>query len=183
MLAKTLIIFGRNTPVFCALALGVRPGLWPLGQRALLVSGGAVLSAWLISATERFVDPDRSGFAWKDFGLNAVVFALSGSLICWYVPLGSYGSDGAVGVALSAVIVGVQYGVLGDAYFFDRRRAALAYVGALAVIAPLFLVGLRATLRLPTTPALLIALAVTLALSPILAVMNYMVGTHDSTTS
>lgn len=181
LLAKTLIIFGRNTPVVGTLALGVRPGTWQLSQRALLVSGGALLSAWLISVTERFVDPDRMGFAWKDFLLNGLVFSVSGGLVWWYLPHGSYGTDAAVGVGLAAVIVIVQYGVLGDAYFFDQRRAALAYFLALAIIAPVVLMGLRASLALPTTTALLRTLSVTLALSPILAYLNYKIDVDGAT--
>lgn len=81
-------VSGQNTDhlraqyagVLCACAWRA-PGLRPLSERVLFVSTGALVSAWLISATERYVDRDRTGFAWKDFALN-----MAGSVAVLVIP-------------------------------------------------------------------------------------------------
>lgn len=173
MLGKTLLVFIRNLPVFLSIYWGIRLVNWDFYQRASLIVACALLSSFLISYTERFLDHQRTGFSHKDFITNSILFSVMGLFMCWYFQRGGYAVDIMAGIGLALILSVGQYIFLGEDFFFDKIRALLFYMGGLLIISPIFLVSIRYSVSISNVPSIILIICISLFLSPILLYMNY----------
>ncbi|HEY1016175.1 MAG TPA: hypothetical protein VGE07_25930 [Herpetosiphonaceae bacterium] len=173
---KLSIIAARNAPLLLGVYAGLRQQSWGLAERALCLMLAAACSAALISWSERWLDSLREGaaFNWKEFAVNASLFWLFGLALYWYFQRGGYGADLVVGGGLALLLAGSQYFMLGEQFFFTKRKALAFYGAGLALVVPAVLVALRYSLALPAAPALAVVAAAAVLPAPVLLYVNYM---------
>lgn len=169
---NTLTSFGRNLPLLVSITLTLRGQLATFNSLCLIV-GGSILTALLITWTERLLDADRTHFSWREVGSNTLLFTILGMIVVLYVRHGTYLFDVVVGLVLGGLTAGVQYLALGHEFFFHQRRALAAYAAALVLCAPFFLASLRLSLALTPLSALLLLGIVWLISSAVVVYFNY----------